>query len=112
MKLIFKDQNFSYNLLRTIGHTVYGGAEKSECLATASRIEDGNYDQWYTEWRETGDLTAYHAGVRLSKGNTISALQAYLRASNYYRNAEFFLHSNPTDSRILNLSERLFAVFC
>jgi hypothetical protein len=55
MKLIFQDQNFSYNLLRTIGHTVYGGADISECLTTASRIEDGNYEQWYIEWRKTAD---------------------------------------------------------
>ncbi|TYQ28885.1 alpha/beta fold hydrolase [Pseudanabaena sp. UWO311] len=99
--MIFQDPNFSYNLLRTMGHTVYGGADIGECLATASRIEDGNYEQWYAEWRKTSDRLRHHADESMNNGNAISARQAYLRASNYYRNAEFFLHSNPSDPRIL-----------
>jgi pimeloyl-ACP methyl ester carboxylesterase len=99
--MIFQDPNFSYNFLRTMGHTVYGGADIGECLATASRIEDGDYEQWHTEWCQTGDRLRHHAEESMNGGNAISARQAYLRASNYYRNAEFFLHSNPRDPRIL-----------
>jgi pimeloyl-ACP methyl ester carboxylesterase len=102
MKLIFQDQNFSYNLLRTVGHGAYGGADLGECVATALRIEDGNYEQWYTEWRKTAERVHHHADESLQQGNTMSARQAYLRASNYYRTAEFFLHSDPQDSRILD----------
>src|ERR1700737_1518956 len=32
----------------------------------------------------------------------VSAREAYLRASNYYRTAEFFLHGNPEDPRLLS----------
>lgn len=45
MKQIFQDLNFADNLLRTVGHSVYGGADISECLATALRLKDGNYEQ-------------------------------------------------------------------
>lgn len=31
----------------------------------------------------------------------MSAREAYLRASNYYTGAEFFLHTNPSDPRIV-----------
>ena len=31
----------------------------------------------------------------------MSAREAYLTASNYYRSAEFFLHTNPSDPRIV-----------
>lgn len=102
MKLIFQDQNFSYNLLRTVGHSVYGGADLGECVATALRIEDGNHEQWYIEWRKTAERVHSHANDSLQQGNSTSARQAYLRASNYYRTAEFFLHSDLRDARILN----------
>ncbi|MBO3457930.1 alpha/beta fold hydrolase [Aetokthonos hydrillicola Thurmond2011] len=101
MKLFFTDQNFSYNLLRTVGHSVYGGADIGECLATVARIEDGNYEHWYNEWHNTAQRVEHHASKSLKTGNPISARQAYLRASNYYRTAEFFLHSNQQDPRIL-----------
>jgi hypothetical protein len=41
----------------------------------------------------------------LSSHHTLSAQQAYLRASNYYRGAEFFLHENPDDSRTIKTWE-------
>jgi hypothetical protein len=33
-------------------------------------------------------------------------LAAHLRAFNYYRNAEFFLHTNPLDPRIIDVWQR------
>jgi hypothetical protein len=38
MKLVFRDQTFSFELLRAIGYTVCDGADIGECLATAARI--------------------------------------------------------------------------
>jgi dienelactone hydrolase len=102
MKLVFADQSFSYQLLRTIGHSVYGGADIGECLATAARIEEGDLESWYTEWLKTADRVRTHAEASLQSGQSVSARRAYLRACNYYRTAEFFLHHNPADSRILN----------
>ena len=37
----------------------------------------------------------------LENGYIISAKESYLRASNYYTEAEFFLHINPSDDRII-----------
>ncbi|WP_244853103.1 S9 family peptidase [Bacillus sp. J14TS2] len=49
--------------------------------------------------RQTNTLVSYSA---LAAGQRISAREAYLRASNYYRTAEFFLHGDPEDPRILS----------
>ena len=49
MKLVFRDRAFSFQLLRTIGHTIHGGADIGECLATAVRITDGDFESWYAE---------------------------------------------------------------
>jgi len=36
----------------------------------------------------------------LARGHNISAAESYLRASTYFRAAEFYLHGNPQDPRI------------
>jgi hypothetical protein len=75
MKLVFTDQSFSYQLLRTIGHSVYGGADIGECLATAARIEEGNLESWYTEWLKTADRLRTHAEASLQANRPVSARQ-------------------------------------
>ncbi|MEC0225661.1 hypothetical protein [Paenibacillus alba] len=101
MNLVFKDQTFSFELLRTLSYAPYGGADIGECLSTAYRIEEGNFESWYTEWYKTAERIHALAIDSLERGNRISAREFYMRASNYYRTAEFFLHGNPTDPRIL-----------
>lgn len=101
MQIVFKDPTFSYNLLRTVGHAVYGGADIGECFSTAYRIQDGDFESWYQEWVKTGDRLRELADKSFKQGHAVSARQAYLRASNYYRNAELFLQSNPADPRLL-----------
>jgi len=100
-KLVFQDTAFSFQLLRAIGHTYYGGADIGECLSTARRIEEGNFESWYEEWLKTADRICEIADNCLDDEHTVSAREAYLRASMYYRLAEFFLHENPSDPRIL-----------
>ncbi|WP_422661297.1 alpha/beta hydrolase family protein [Paenibacillus sp. EC2-1] len=84
-----------------MGYAAFGGADVGECLSTAYRIEEGNFESWYEEWLKTATRTHREAEESSRQGNKISAREFYLRASNYYRTAEFFLHGNPEDSRIL-----------
>ena len=101
MKIIFQDPAFSFQLLRILGSTYYGGADIGECLSTAYRIKEGDFESWYTEWSKTAKRVREYGDNAFSTGQQVSALEAYLRASNYFRTAEFFLHLNPTDSRII-----------
>jgi alpha-beta hydrolase superfamily lysophospholipase len=101
MHLVFKDQTFSFELLRTIGYAPYGGADIGECLVTASRIRERDFESWYEHWNKTAGRVHALADDALQQGQRVSAREAYLRASNYYRTAEFFLHGNPHDPRIL-----------
>jgi hypothetical protein len=55
--------------------------------------------KWHTEWLKTAKRIHSYADESLAKGHTISARDAYLRASNYYRVAEFLL-IDPNDPRI------------
>jgi alpha-beta hydrolase superfamily lysophospholipase len=101
MKLVFQDQLFSFQLLRGLGHTIYGGADIGECLSTAYRITEGDFESWYTEWSRTADRVRTQADHSLAHGHIVSAREAFLRASNYYRMAEFFLRVEPDDPRMM-----------
>ena len=100
MKIVFQDPTFSLQLLRVIGETYYKGADIGECLSTAYRIKEGDFESWHQEWLKTAERVNKYADESLAAGHTVSAREAYLRACNYYRAAEFLL-VNPTDSRII-----------
>ena len=99
MELVFQDPTFSLQLLRAISETYYKGADIGECLSTAYRIKEGDFESWYQEWLKTAKRVHKYADESLAAGHEISAREAYLRASNYYRVAEFLL-MDPEDPRI------------
>ncbi len=41
-RIIFEDPVFDAQLLRTMSHVYYGGADIGKCLATARRIRNGD----------------------------------------------------------------------
>ena len=99
--LLFPDDpQFWFETLRALGHTTYGGADIGEVLTTAERITAGDYDSWHDEWLATADRVTAEGQTMLAAGHPISGRDNLLRASNYYRSAEFFLHGNPADPRI------------
>jgi len=99
MKIVFQDPTFSFQLLRAISETYYEGADIGECLSTAYRIKEGDFESWHKEWLNTAQRVHKYADDSLATGHKVSACQAYLRASNYYRAAEFLL-MDPEDPRI------------
>ena len=99
MKIVFQDPTFSLQLLRVIGETYYKGADIGECLSTAYRTKEGDFESWHQEWLKTAKRVNKYADESLAAGHTVSAREAYLRACNYYRAAEFLL-VDPTDPRI------------
>lgn len=104
MKLVFKDPTFSLQLLRAIGETYFKGADIGECLSTAYRIEEGNFESWHEEWLKTAKRIHGYAKECFTKNHKISARDAFLRASNYYRVSAFLL-VEPNDPRIQNTVE-------
>ncbi len=104
--LIFENGQFSFQALRTLGYSVNDGADIGECLSTCSRIEDGDTESWYSEWLATAERVEAKANSFLAQAHTVSARECYFRASAYYRTAEFFLHTDPDDPRIVETWER------
>jgi pimeloyl-ACP methyl ester carboxylesterase len=107
MKFLFRNESFSFETLRTAGFATYGGADLGEVLATARLIPNGNEDAWLKSWRATADRVANIAETSLRQGHHVSAREAFFRASNYYRTAEFFRRRDPAnDPEVIRLSDR------
>ncbi|NRT87179.1 alpha/beta hydrolase family protein [Clostridium beijerinckii] len=103
MKVIFKDNQFSFQILRLLGGATSGSADIGEVISTAQKIKEGDFESWCKEWTALAKRIENFAEECYSNGHLTSARQAYLRASNYYRTAEFYLHENPNDTRINEL---------
>lgn len=101
MKIAFQDESFAYEFVRNIGYAAYGGADIGEMVSTAGRIKEGDFDSWHAGWKQTAERLRVSAEGSLAGGHERSAFETYLRASSYYRMAEFYLHGNPDDPRIL-----------
>jgi hypothetical protein len=110
--LLFKDDpEFWFEIVRLFGAAEYGGALFGEVIAIAKNIKSGDYDSWYEANSAVADRLADEAEGQLKKGHKISARDNYLRASSYYRSAEFFLHANPHDPRMKRAFERTTACY-
>ncbi len=116
--LIFQDRSLYFELVRTLGKTYEHGADLGESLETARRIaahEDRGLHPviaaWHDEWNATAERI--HAiGVEAEqRGHPVSAGEAYLRSSEYYRAAEFFLHDDPSNPEIVRLWDAMHADF-
>jgi pimeloyl-ACP methyl ester carboxylesterase len=107
MKFLFDDDSLSFETLRTAGFANYSGADLGEVLTTAKAIPDGDEAAWHREWRATAERVRAIGEQALADGHRVSAREALLRASNYYRTAEFFLREHPTtDPEVTFLSAR------
>ena len=104
---------FSYEVLRAAGYANYGGADLGEVIAITSKIKAGNEDDWLREWKAAADRAVTNAEHSALVGNKTSAHEGYLRASNYYRTAEFFRRDDVDNDELAHIiyerSETTFA---
>lgn len=116
--LIFRDPGLSFELIRTLGKALGHGADVGESLETARRIAAHEpeglrpvLDAWYHEWNATAERIHAIGSECEEKGHPVSAGDAYLRASEYYRAADFFLHDDPANPEIVRLWDAMHADF-
>ena len=87
----FKDSYFDYNFEKFLGLATYSGAEIAECFETAARIKDGDVESWTQAWTSTARRVEAYAENALKGNHTVSAREAWLRATTYYQAAFFFV---------------------
>lgn len=111
LRLAFDDPTYDYEFKRTLSYAVSGGADINECLEVSRSIVAGDGQSWYLAWNGLAERLELSADQALADGRRQTARSCWLRASNYHRTAEFFLHGEPDDPRILDSWQRSRAAF-
>ena len=92
--------------LRVAGSAVYGGADLEECLAACARVRATDLISWYVAWMAAADAAEAIGEHEADEGHAEAARGAFLRASNYARNAGVMLLGLPVDWRLQEAQAR------
>ena len=83
----------AYQFRRGLGETQEGGGTVSECFHAASRMIPGDKESWHREWMRIADFNRPRGDEESGNGHIRTAMNCWLRAADYYRQAEFHLEA-------------------
>ena len=95
----------SYQFRRGLGETQEGGGSVSEVMQAGSRMIPGDLESWHAEWMRIADRNWARGLAEEASGHIRTAMNCFLRAADYYRQAEF--HLEPDDVRRLPTFEKM-----
>lgn len=99
--LAFADEEFDGQFGRTLQAAAVGAADLGEAFATAHDIGDKyNPQRWYDQWLARAESVRDAAERAHVSGHLVTAHESYLRASEYYRQAYFYLRTDLDDQRL------------
>lgn len=102
MYQLSKDSNFHFGILRALAMAPYDGADIDECLVAANSIIPGDLESFAGSFLKIANNVYKRALSIASKKFPISARTAFFSAATYFRSADFYLHGNPADPRIMD----------
>jgi pimeloyl-ACP methyl ester carboxylesterase len=95
----------AYQFRRGLGEVQEGGGAVSEVFQAASRMIPGDLESWHKEWKHIADRNWNRGEEAEAQGHIRTAMNCFLRAADYYRQAEFYL--KPDDPRRLPTFEKM-----
>lgn len=98
--LFFTDKTYSFETVAMLSQTYVGISDYGEVISAVSKVEEGNGKTWFEQWTKVADYLEKTAEKFLRDGHTLSARDTFIRAWNYRRAAEFFLHDTAQDRQI------------
>lgn len=105
----FRDDEFNYQLIRALGVADYGGSTVGECLAVAAEITDGSPQSWVLAFERLARRVEQRGRACLDEGRSVSGRDHLMRASTYYRTAEYY--ADDEGGRTQSLGEHSQACF-
>ena len=105
MKIYFGDPEYDGQFFRAIDYAP-AGAQIGEAWTIAAQIEAGDTTSWYNAWSSYADRLYELAVKSRDAGRHVSARNAFLRASNYYRTAYIFMFALPVDPRVIGAYQK------
>lgn len=85
---------FSYQFRRGLGETQEGGGAVSEVFQAGSRITAKDPESWYREWTRIAERNDVRGDEAIAQKHVRTAMNNWLRAANYFREAEFWLKAD------------------
>jgi len=105
VKIYFDNPEFDGQFLRAIGYVPLG-AQVGEAWAIAAQIQPGDTTSWFNAWSSYADRLYELAVKSRAAGHWVSARNAFLRASNYYRTSFIFMFALPVDPRVVEAYDK------
>lgn len=85
------DPSWRHQLIRLLAEVKDGGGDFFEIMEVAMKIRPHNREDWFERWFGVGIRNHRSGLVDDGRGNGSTALGAFLKASNYFRMADFYL---------------------
>ncbi|PNY27567.1 2,6-dihydropseudooxynicotine hydrolase [Tolypocladium capitatum] len=99
-----EDPIFHFGILRFLSLSVYDGADIGEVLAAANGIIPGDFESFSAAFAGLAARVYRRASIALARSPVSApARTAFFSAATYFRSADFFLHGDPGDPRIVDL---------
>ena len=105
MKIYFDNPEYDGQFLRALDYAPLG-VQVGEAWAIAEHIQPGDTTSWYNAWSFYADRLYELAAKSRASRHRVSARNAFLRASNYYRTAYIFMFAVPVDPRVIEAHEK------
>jgi pimeloyl-ACP methyl ester carboxylesterase len=86
----FENPEMDFQLMRSLGAASFGGGEPGEIFATRRAIKDDDPYAWPPAFSALADHVRRAGENAAACGHHVSARDHFLRASMYYRSAEYF----------------------
>jgi Esterase FrsA-like len=100
-KFFLGNPDYDGQLVRTLTAALVDAADLGEALATARRVDKLDGASWYDAWSRTATVARSAGDAALAAGSRITARNAWLRASEYFRQAYYFIRSDLDDPRLI-----------
>jgi hypothetical protein len=99
-KVFLGNPDYDGQLVRTLTATLADAADLGEALATARRVDKLDGASWYDAWSRTATVARAAGDAAKNAGSRVTARHAFLRASEYFRQAYYFIRSDLDDPRL------------
>lgn len=98
--VVLPNPGYDAQLVRTLTAATVAAADLGEAVATARRLAKPDPASWHEQWSTTAGTARSDADAARATGDRVGARHAYLRASEYHRQAYYFLRSTLDDPRL------------
>lgn len=102
----FNSMEMDFQLMRALGTATYGGGAEGEIFHARRLVDDEAPERWSTAFASIGERVRALGERAKRKRHFVSAREHFLRASMYYRAAEYFADPFGEEGRRWGLASR------